>query len=155
MEEQKIRVKCFEDDGKLTYRIITPGYCSDAIILLAQNLRKLHREFLVSPRDLRMKNIDGRYVFRVSPSKIDWTGAFDSPTDNDLPMPCDDKKLTCWLCKQKKNELLIYIPCGHRFSCESCSEKSVRCEVCHYTIDEKITNSHLITTIKRAGGSFK
>lgn len=155
MEEKKIRVKCFDDDGKLTYRIITPGYCHDSVILLAQNLRKLNREFLVSPKYLRMRKIEDRYVFKIDPSKIDWTGAFDDPSKEDVPMPSDDKKLVCWLCKQKKTELQIYIPCGHRFSCASCTEKLTICHLCGDKIEAKITNYDLITSIKRAGGAFK
>lgn len=153
--DQKIRAKCFRDKGKLRYRIISPGYSHDAIILLHANYRKTGREFLIHPQDLQIKKVSGKFLFKVDPIKIDWLGAFDTASKEEIQMPEDKNYLTCWMCKEKKGELKIFSPCGHRFCCPKCASGIENCSLCKVRIENIISNEDLVAGFEKAGWSFE
>lgn len=151
----KIRAKCFTDGGKLRFRIVTPGYTHDGIILLSKDLRVWQREFLIEPKHIRLLSVgERRYVFYVDKAHVQWVEAFDNPTDENLKMPTDEEHITCWMCRMKLTELKIFVPCGHRFSCKYCSNTWTHCPRCGQEIEDRIGNAKLQEPFYKSGDCY-
>jgi hypothetical protein len=141
--EDIIRIKCFNDQRKLRYRVITPGYSHDAAVTLTKNLRNFNREVLIPRKGLYLREGTQGYYYQLSMPLLDFLTPLDRPTDPDLEMPTDYDRQVCWTCKLKRAELKIFAPCGHRFSCTICSDKWETCPICNTPIEKKIGNMML------------
>jgi len=48
----------------------------------------------------------------------------------------EEEKL-CKICK-KENVQVVFLPCGHRVSCNQCSSTATQCPLCKISITEKL-----------------
>lgn len=53
-----------------------------------------------------------------------------------------EKKTRCTICGEKEKDI-IFLPCGHRTSCQNCSKKLLTCPVCQVQIVSRVVTYDL------------
>lgn len=148
--EDKVRLKCVEERGKLRVKILSKGFAHDANCQFPRAIREEGREFLVPRGDISMVETKGKFFYRVKKNNIEIvpTKPSQQPQSNlkDLKVYEDPELQECVICMDEKDPVagfMIFVSCGHCCTCKKCSEKLKQCPMCRAPISQKITKEQL------------
>ena len=135
-----VRLKCVKVDSKLRIRIISPGYYNTANCQFPRDLREEGRVYEVKPEDItlitRTKNY---YNIKKSGIKI----LSDLDLISTLKIFEDTQSDDCAICMSEE-KCMIITPCGHYYTCASCTTKINKCPICRIPFTKSIHKSTLV-----------
>jgi hypothetical protein len=136
--ENKVLLKCSYDrtSRKLRVRIISPGYLNTANCQFPRDLREDGRHFIVDKSAISLITTRGKYYYSIKNRQlIKIIEETELPT---IPAPKikvyqDTEQEECLLCYDAPKES-VFDPCGHFYTCKSCSSKCKLCPICRVPI---------------------
>jgi hypothetical protein len=136
--DEQVYLTCFYDNisRKLRVRIITPGYLNSANCQFPRDLRVNGRYYIVNKSYIKLVTTYGKYFYSVkNKSAIQVIEPEQVPS---MPTPKikvyqDTEQEECLLCFDAPKES-VFNPCGHFYTCKTCSSKCDKCPICRFPI---------------------
>lgn len=135
-------LECVKEKSKLRVRILTQGYYRDANCQFPRDLRVEGRKFEVKAENVKLINTRGKYYYSVRDRahiKILEEAEIDL---SQLKIYQDEDTDDCAICLSETKDS-IFFPCGHFYTCESCSKKVQNCPVCRAKISQIIPKEQI------------
>lgn len=144
-EEDFILLKCIKEGSKLRVKIVSPGYYTEANCQFPRDIREEGRMYKVPREDINIALLKNRYFYRIKKGRI-ITLQEDKELDKEIIRKIiiytDESITDCAICYDKPKESVLY-PCGHFYTCESCSSKIKTCPICRTVITNIINKSEM------------
>ena len=145
IQEDSVYLKCSNIGNKLRVRIITPGFYSSANCQFPRDLRVDGRYFRVSPKHINLITTRGKYYYSIKNKSyieiIDYSKVpeFIAPK---IKIYEDTEQEECLLCYDAPKQS-IFSPCGHFYTCTSCSIKCNKCPICRQPVEGYINKKDM------------
>ena len=143
-------LQCVPEGRKLRVKMMTPGYLVGANCQFPRDLRVAGRKFQVPTEHVKLRKIGASYFYAVSNRsaiKIIDTEVMKADTGHPpvraapLSLPSkifqDENDASCAVCLTE-DKSIVFIPCGHYYTCASCSDKLPKCPICRVVVQERI-----------------
>lgn len=136
-----VEMYCVQEGSKLRVKISTIGYLRNANVQFPKDLRVNGRRFRVLKSSVNLITIRGKYYYSVKKRNcIDIIDIVSTSDLNSITLYEDTETNECAICLcNEKNT--IFIPCGHYYCCNVCSDKLRECPICRSQILQKIDKS--------------
>ena len=136
--ENYVELKCIKDGSKLRVRIISPGYINYANCQFPKDLRIEGRRFKVKLEFIKLITLRGRWFYSVKKrDSIEIIESLSLDELSKLQIYEDKNENECSICMNElKND--VFYPCGHFYTCKSCSNKLQNCPYCKKIIENRI-----------------
>jgi len=159
VDSPPVLFECISDEkGKLRVRPISPGYYPNANCQFPRDLREVGRRYSVHPRAVTLVTSRGKWYYSVRMRSaiqvlnLDLDAVPVSPTSiSTLEAAVKVKNLTiyedqtspdCTICMESPKTTII-IPCGHFYTCATCTEKIQKCPICRCHITGRVNQSQM------------
>lgn len=142
-----VLLECVEEGSKLRVKMKSPGYLINSNCQFPRDLRVAGRKFRVPVEDVKLVTQRGKYFYSIKKKLNIQIISDDDTSFNTSSIPTlqdnlknmkiyeDTETLDCAVClSDVKN--IVFIPCGHFYTCNPCSQRLQTCPICR----EKITN---------------
>lgn len=133
----EVLFKCINESGRLRVRIVTNGYLSNANCQFPSAIRQPGRYFTCDTRDVSLVESRSKYFYRVRKGGIKIVNPSEVDVHTQIQLPekvFDTGDLDCSICISEP-KTLIFVPCGHFCSCNTCSSKiKNKCPICRSDI---------------------
>ena len=131
-----VQLKCIKIGGKLRIRILSPGYFNEANCQFPKDLRVENRLYEVNTEDVilisRSKNF-----YKISKKSIKIIDEIDVLSETlKIKVFEDIDANDCAICMVNEKCISI-VPCGHYYTCESCTYKLKTCPICRINFTKK------------------
>jgi hypothetical protein len=137
-------LECVKEGSKLRVKMKTPGYLVDANCQFPRDLRIEGRKFKVPTSHIKLMTQSGKYFYSVKNKSV-----IQIITDDELAEKTieemiantrvyedtDIMECSVCLCNEKS---IVFIPCGHFYTCRECSGQLKTCPICRAEITESI-----------------
>ena len=151
-----IFLKCFRVGRKLRIRIISPNYYNNHYCRFPKNIRIENKVYQVPADDITLVSTicnNSYYSIKTKRLKIldddDDTVEFVNSSINTSIQKIftnedetDENKDICVVCLEKQ-KYYVFGPCGHFYTCETCSNQLNSCPICRSKIKFKIPYTSL------------
>ena len=145
--EDQIILKCSFDSSskKLRVRIVSPGYLTTANCQFPKDLRIDGRYFSVHKSAIKLITTHKKYFYCIrNKNAIQIINESDIPN---VPLPKikvyeDIEQEECLLCYDQPKQT-VFNPCGHFYTCSTCSSKCKLCPICRLQIISYIDKSDM------------
>lgn len=146
-------LECVAEGSKLRVKMKSPGYLINSNCQFPRDLRIAGRKFKVPVADVKLMTQRGKYFYSIKKktnieiiSDGNGNGDGDDGDASDISEILRDNLKNmkiyedidtsdCAVClSDMKN--IVFIPCGHFYTCKSCSERLKTCPICRETISE-------------------
>jgi hypothetical protein len=144
-----VRLKCIKVGSKLRVRILTPGYFTNANCQFPKDLRVEGRlyDVPVSAVTLVTRNKNFYSITKKSAIKIvlDIDCLTDSFADAKINIKVyeDNASDDCAICMTNE-KCMIIVPCGHYYTCASCTALIKKCPICRCGFTKAINKSQML-----------
>lgn len=138
-QENKVKLMCVKEGGKLRVRITSEGYLNTANCQFPRNIRVEGREYEVPPSAITLrKGPRGKYFYRVDGKKV---GTPTAEVVKPEKVFGDDEDPVCIICMDAPKTLVL-VPCGHYCVCIECVEPlKKKCPLCRSNFTSFIDRS--------------
>ena len=143
MENDYVYLHCVKEFGKLRIKVISSGYLPSANTQFPRDIRVEGRKYKVLKSDINLIQTRGKYFYSVK--KKDKIIIVDSVEEITLDLSnikihtYEDSK-ECIICMDSLKQI-VFGPCGHFYTCETCSSKVKLCPICRTNITNRINRS--------------
>jgi len=138
-------LECVAEGSKLRVKMKSPGYLINSNCQFPRDLRIAGRKFKVPVADVKLMTQRGKYFYSIKKkTNIEIIGNGSDASDiteilrdnlKNMKIYEDVDTSDCAVClSDTKN--IVFIPCGHFYTCKSCSERLKTCPICRETISE-------------------
>lgn len=140
-------LECVAEGSKLRVKMKSPGYLINSNCQFPRDLRIAGRKFKVPVADVKLMTQRGKYFYSIKKKtniEIISDGDVGDASDiseilrdnlKNMKIYEDVDTSDCAVClSDMKN--IVFIPCGHFYTCKSCSERLKTCPICRETISE-------------------
>jgi hypothetical protein len=142
---------CKKIKSKLRVKILSQGYYNDANCQFPRDIRQEGAIFKVPVSAIKLLTAkSGRYFYSVKQKhhiEIVEGGSISSTTTStpsvDLSQITvfEDTTLTeCAVCYDAPKSM-VFVPCGHFYTCATCSKKCDKCPICRVSVTQTIDKS--------------
>jgi Zinc finger, C3HC4 type (RING finger) len=140
-ENNYVEMYCIKEGSKLRVKINTIGYLRHANVQFPRDLRIDGRRFRVLKSSVNLVCLRGKYYYSVKKKdSIEVLDYISTTNLNTITLYEDTETNECAICLcNEKNT--VFIPCGHYYCCNDCSDKIRECPICRGTILQKINKS--------------
>lgn len=140
-----VRLKCFQEGKKLRIKIISSGYVSVANCRFPRDIRVKDREYTVPRNDITMVHSKYGYFYSIRKANIQIIESDIIANFKNLKVYSDEDNASCAICLDDEDvELVIFVPCGHQYTCSDCASKLKKtCPICRGIIQQVITRTQL------------
>jgi len=157
VDSPRILFECISDEkGKLRVRPISPGYYPNANCQFPRDLREAGRRYSVEAYAVTLVTSRGKWYYSVRMRSaiqvldLDPNAVPVSPTSistleaavKDLTIYEDQTSSDCTICMESPKTTII-IPCGHFYTCATCTEKIQKCPICRCHITGRVNQSQM------------
>ena len=142
-------LECVEEGSKLRVKMKSPGYLINSNCQFPRDLRIAGRKFKVPVADVKLMSQRGKYFYSIKKkTNIEIISDGDASDTSDITEILrenlknmkiyeDVDTSDCAVClSETKN--IVFIPCGHFYTCKSCSGRLKTCPICRVNISECI-----------------
>ena len=150
-EDDYIYLTCIKEKSKLRVRILTSGYFDKANCQFPRDLRIEGRYFKVHKRNVKLITTRGKYYYCVK-SKHDIEiideivmlerELSESCSVSGLKIYEDQTQEECLICCDAKKDIIFY-PCGHFYTCKTCSPNCSKCPICRVKVEAYINKEDM------------
>ena len=144
-----VRLKCVKIGSKLRVRILTPGYFTNANCQFPKDLRVEGRMYDVDVDAVKLVTRNKNFYSITKKSAIKIVSDVDALTDllNETKINItiyeDNSSDDCAICMTEE-KCMIIVPCGHYYTCASCTELIKKCPICRCGITKSINKSQML-----------
>lgn len=137
-------LECVEEGSKLRVKMKSPGYLINSNCQFPRDLRVAGRKFKVPVADVKLMNQRGKYFYSIKKktnieiiSDGDISDITEILRDNlkNMKIYEDVETSDCAVCLSDVKSI-VFIPCGHFYTCKSCSVQLKTCPICRVNISE-------------------
>ena len=138
-------LECVAEGSKLRVKMKSPGYLINSNCQFPRDLRLAGRKFKVPVADVKLMTQRGKYFYSIKKkNNIEIIEDSDSSNitaeilrDNLRHMKIyeDVDTSDCAVCLSDVKSI-VFIPCGHFYTCKPCSQRLKTCPICRETISE-------------------
>jgi hypothetical protein len=141
-------LECVAEGSKLRVKMKSPGYLINSNCQFPRDLRLAGRKFKVPVEDVKLMTQRGKYFYSIKKKTnieiIENSDSSDSSNiaaeilrDNLKHMKIyeDADTSDCAVCLSDVKSI-VFIPCGHFYTCNLCSQRLKTCPICRETISE-------------------
>ena len=138
-----VHLICVKERGKLRIKVTTDGYYKDANTQFPRGIRKQGVKYKVKTSDINLVQTRGKYFYSVKKkSNIiilsdDDIGEEQVHDLSKIKIYTDEDHDNCVICMEVKKDI-VFIPCGHFYTCNGCSLKITKCPICRTVISDRI-----------------
>ena len=140
-ETNYVYLKCVKEGGKLRVKVTTDGYFKDANTQFPKDIRQEGRRYKVRMSDIALIQTRGKYFYSVTRKShiviVDETVPVDL---SKVKVHTDEDLNECVICMDAEKDI-VFMPCGHLYTCETCSSKVTKCPMCRQVITNRIKRS--------------
>jgi len=139
-------LECVAEGSKLCVKMKSPGYLINSNCQFPRDLRIAGRKFKVPVADVKLMTQRGKYFYSIKKKtniEIISDGNASDITEilrdnlNNMKIYEDVETSDCAVCLSDVKSI-VFIPCGHFYTCKSCSERLKTCPICRVNINECI-----------------
>jgi hypothetical protein len=135
---EKVQLKCVKIGSKLRIRILTPGYYNNANCQFPRNLRLEGRLYEVDANAITLITRSKNYYSITKSIKI----LSDVEESSNVRIFEDSSSDECAIC-MTNDKCIIIVPCGHYYTCASCTAKINKCPICRIKFTKTIDKSQM------------
>ena len=137
-------LECVEEGSKLRVKMKSSGYLINSNCQFPRDLRVAGRKFKVPVADVKLMNQRGKYFYSIKKktnieiiSDGDASDITEILRDNlkNMKIYEDVETSDCAVCLSDVKSI-VFIPCGHFYTCKSCSQQLKTCPICRVNISE-------------------
>lgn len=143
-----VYLKCVKEFGKLRVKVTTTGYYKEANTQFPKDIRQEGRRYKVKMSDISMVQTRGKYFYTVK-RKSNIIILNDDELDetmidlSKIKIHTDENMDDCIICMDNKKEI-VFMTCGHFYTCNECSLKVNKCPICRNMISKRIKKEDII-----------
>ncbi len=132
-------------EGKLRVKMHSPGYLVGSNCQFPRDLRVEGRFFKVSSQYVKLITTRGKYVYSIKNREaIEIISSPDTSIDiKAIKVFEDTSTKDCAICLSLE-KTIVFIPCGHCYTCTACSARVTACPICRAHISDRV-NKNLLT----------
>jgi hypothetical protein len=138
-------LECVSEGSKLRVKMKSPGYLINSNCQFPRDLRLAGRKFKVPVEDVKLMTQRGKYFYSIK-KKTNIEIIEDSDSSNiaaeilrdnlkHMKIYEDADTSDCAVCLSDVKSI-VFIPCGHFYTCKPCSQQLKTCPICRETISE-------------------
>ena len=138
-------LECVAEGSKLRVKMKSPGYLINSNCQFPRDLRLAGRKFKVPVEDVKLMTQRGKYFYSIK-KKTNIEIIEDSDASNitaeilrdnlkHMKIYEDVDTSDCAVCLSDVKSI-VFIPCGHFYTCKPCSQRLKTCPICRETISE-------------------
>jgi hypothetical protein len=135
-KENNVILICVNEGKRLRVKILSPGYLPDANCQFPRSIREVGQKYSVKSSDIKLIQTRGKYFYSVKKNItiLDETSVLDF---QHIKIYEDTETIECIVCLENNKEI-VFDPCGHFYTCSSCSNQLTKCPYCRKNITNKI-----------------
>ena len=143
-----VRLKCVKIGSKLRVRIVTPGYFTNANCQFPKDLRVEGRMYDVDVDAVKLVTRNKNFYSITKKSAIKIVSDVDALTDLlnetkiNITVYQDNASDDCAICMTEE-KCMIIVPCGHYYTCATCTALIKKCPICRCGITKSINKSQM------------
>lgn len=140
-------LECVSEGSKLRVKMKSPGYLINSNCQFPRDLRIAGRKFKVPVSDVKLMTQRGKYFYSIKKKNNIEIIKDNEPSsiinevlrDNlkNMKIYEDSDTSDCAVCLSEVKSI-VFIPCGHFYTCKSCSQRLKTCPICRENITECI-----------------
>lgn len=137
---------CVREGCRLRVRIVSNGYYTDANCQFPRDIRKEGRKFQAPAECVRFIKTANKYFYSVTPrSKIQIVDEFEDIEfdTKDIKIFENEQLKDCAVCMCNPKES-VFMPCGHYYCCQECSNRLKKCPICRQTVMRVVAKSDIL-----------
>lgn len=147
MESEFVLLECVKEGSKLRVKMKSPGYLINSNCQFPRDLRVAGRKFKVPVVYVKLMNQQGKYfysiknknVIEIITDEVTQQINLDNIKQNTkIYEDASTNECTVCLCAEKDT---VFIPCGHFYTCNGCSQQLKKCPICRANITDRINKS--------------
>lgn len=141
-----VHLKCVKEGGKLRVKIVSSGYLHDANCQFPRDIRKEGVTYTIPSQYITLCKRSNKWFYQCNHRQQitvlnEKTAQVESKTDlSQIKIFEDTESPECVICYADKKEI-VFDPCGHFYTCASCSQKIKVCPICRANINNRINRS--------------
>lgn len=140
-----VHLKCVKEGGKLRVKIISPGYLHDANCQFPRDIRKEGATYTIPSEYVSLCKRSNKWFYQCNHKKQITILNESPPNESKVDLKRikifeDTDSPECVICCVDKKEI-VFDPCGHFYTCVSCSQKIKVCPICRANINNRINRS--------------
>jgi len=138
-------LQCVKDGNRLRVRVVSPGYYPLANCQFPRALREEGRMYEVPRNAIQLITSRSQYYYSVRGSQVKVLGdGLDDRLGNSLGHVFEDETTDeCVVCMARPKSR-VFVPCGHFYTCEECTNELRTCPICRGRISGSIDKSQLM-----------
>jgi hypothetical protein len=147
MSQQYVILECIKEGSKLRVKMKSPGYLINSNCQFPRDLRIEGRKFKVPVEHVKLMTQNGKYFYSIkNKSAITIIDDDEHTTLNmenikkntTIYQDADNNDCAVCLCAIKDT---VFIPCGHFYTCDTCSNALKTCPICRMNITNKVNKT--------------
>ena len=146
-----VRLKCVKIGSKLRVRIVTPGYFTNANCQFPKDLRVEGRLYDVNACAVNLVTRNKNFYSITKKSAIKIVSDVDALTDLlaetkiniNIKVYEDNASDDCAICMTNE-KCMIIVPCGHYYTCATCTALIKKCPICRCGFTKAINKSQML-----------
>jgi hypothetical protein len=144
-----VRLKCVKIGSKLRVRIVTPGYFTNANCQFPKDLRVEGRLYDVDVNAVNLVTRNKNFYSITKKSAIKIVSDIDSLTESfadtkiNIKVYEDNASDDCAICMTNE-KCMIIVPCGHYYTCATCTALIKKCPICRCGFTKAINKSQML-----------
>ena len=141
-----VYLKCVKEGGKLRVKIASSGYLHDANCQFPRDIRKEGVTYTIPSQYITLCKRSNKWFYQCNHRQQitiinENSPQAESKVDlSQIKIFEDTESLECVICYADKKEI-VFDPCGHFYTCVSCSQKIKVCPICRANINNRINRS--------------
>ena len=140
-------LECVKEGSKLRVKMKSPGYLINSNCQFPRDLRIEGRKFKVPVEYVKLMNQHGKYFYSIKNKSV--IEIINNDAQNALRLEniknnikiyedIENNECAVCLCSEKS---IVFIPCGHFYTCNTCSQQLKTCPICRVNITDRINKS--------------
>jgi hypothetical protein len=147
MASEFVLLECVKEGSKLRVKMKSPGYLINSNCQFPRDLRVDGRKFKVPVAYVKLMTQQGKYFYSIKNKSV-----IEIITDEEkqqinlenikqnTKIYEDASTMECAVCLCAEKDT-VFIPCGHFYTCNGCSQQLKTCPICRTTITDRINKS--------------
>ena len=145
-QQRYVILECVAEGPKLRVKMKSPGYLINSNCQFPRDLRVEGRKFKVPVEYVKLMTQRGKYFYSIkNKSVIEIITDIDvervlSDAIKNMKIYEDNTTTDCAVCLAADKEV-VFIPCGHYYTCGGCAVLLKTCPICRSTITDRINKN--------------
>lgn len=147
MASEFVLLECVKEGSKLRVKMKSPGYLINSNCQFPRDLRVAGRKFKVPVVYVKLITQQGKYFYSIKNKNVIEIITDEETQQINLDNIKQNTKIyedastnECAVCLCAEKDT-VFIPCGHFYTCNGCSQQLKTCPICRATVTDRINKS--------------